>query len=140
MKYLYEMSDLDLAIDWLKWTKEHMPWITSRPEKYAHAIKIIRDDLNLDIKQVRSIYDFIKLHAFWSENALSPVGLTKMRTNGREPKIVFILRDMKRHNGFGSMNIAKKIDMELLNDSTRTGTHIIDVQENSSTKLTELGR
>lgn len=135
MKYLYDMPDLDLAIDWLKWTKEHMPWITSRPEKYAHAIKIIRDDLNCDIKQVRSIYDFIKRHAFWSENALSPVGITKMRTNGREPKIVFILRDMKKFSINKPMNIAKKIDMELLDESRGNDEHIINVQKDSSQKL-----
>lgn len=141
MKYKYEMPDLDLAIDWLKWAKEQSPWITSGPEKYAHSIRLIRETFNCEIRFVRAIFDFIRHDPFWSENCISPVGIHLSKTEHREPKIVHILRQMqKQMTKSKPMELAKKLDMELLNDCSRNDSCIIDISKDSSTKLTELGR
>lgn len=89
-------GDLSLALEWLNYAREVMPWQKSfTQEKFAADLAKVKNRTDLNDDGIRAVLKFVSTdYDFWRNNAVSPIGLLKVGKNGLR-KIDTILSQMK---------------------------------------------
>lgn len=92
-------SDLLIGRRWFAFALKQMPWTKPRAgwseEKFAAAIYRVRKNADLNAEGVEALFDYIRKDMFWSQNAISPIGLLKASEKTGIRKIDTILNQMK---------------------------------------------
>jgi transcriptional regulator with XRE-family HTH domain len=75
----YEPEDMSLAFEWADWTHQTLPHKPINTDTYAKSIRITREYLKYDHKQMEELFEWIKNDGFWSTVCKSPCGLMKIK-------------------------------------------------------------
>jgi hypothetical protein len=75
----YEPEDMSLAFEWADWTHQTLPHKPINTDTYATSIRITREYLKYDHKQMEELFEWIKNDGFWSTVCKSPCGLMKIK-------------------------------------------------------------
>jgi len=70
-------ADYKLARDWLEYAQYMQPAKSHDLEIFAQEIRLNRECLKFDAEKMEAMFDWIKAHEFWSENAVRPIGLRR---------------------------------------------------------------
>lgn len=78
----FEPADLELAEKWLEYGKSKLPSIDAWPETAANELRKVREHLKYTHDEMTILFEWMIQDVFWSDNALSPMGLmNKSKTN-----------------------------------------------------------
>ena len=117
----YNEHDLQLATEWLQFSKELMPWKKAPaswiPERWADDLAKVKRVTGINDNGLKGLFRFIKNDDFWCKNTLSPNTLLKKGSNGNR-KIDNILLKMRPTRDIQRSNEKQAID-DFVNDNTK---------------------
>ena len=124
----YNEHDLQLASEWLQFSKELMPWkkapISWTPERWADDLAKVKRVTDINDSGLNELFKFIKGDDFWCKNTLSPNTLLKKGSNGNR-KIDNILLKMRPTGDIKRKRVQQAIE-DFANDPTITTPQPVD--------------